>query len=107
MKDRLINIVLTQRNISSEELLSIQTKTDLPEATNTVSKRFLPTMTIRNVKNMIQRLLKMPASKQQLILLQPIDMEDRDLIAMDINDNLRDLKFYSINDGDEIVVLEL
>ncbi len=63
-------------------------------------------MTIRNLKNMIQRLLKIPAARQQLILLQPIDLEDRDLITMDINDNLRDLKFYNINDGDEIVVLE-
>lgn len=106
LKDRLFNIVLTQRSINPNDLLSIQFKKDLPELTNSVSKRFLPTMTIRNLKNMIQRLLKVPAARQQLILLQPIDLEDRDLITMDINDNLRDLKFYNINDGDEIVVLE-
>ncbi|CAO3652307.1 unnamed protein product [Mucor hiemalis] len=106
LKDRLFNIVLTQRTISSDDLLSIQYKKDLPELNASVSKRFLPTMTIRNLKNMIQRLLKIPAARQQLILLQPIDLEDRDLITMDINDNLRDLKFYNINDGDEIVVLE-
>lgn len=106
LKDRLFNIVLTQRSINPNDLLSIQFKKDLPELKNSVSKRFLPTMTIRNLKNMIQRLLKVPAARQQLILLQPIDLEDRDLITMDINDNLRDLKFYNINDGDEIVVLE-
>lgn len=66
-------------------------------------------MTIRNVKHMIQKLLKIPAAKQQLILLQPIDNEnnDRDLMIMDITDDLRDLKFYGINNGDELLVLNL
>ena len=66
-------------------------------------------MTIRNVKHMIQKLLKIPAAKQQLILLQSIDNEnnDRDLMIMDITDDLRDLKFYGINNGDELLVLNI
>lgn len=90
--------------MSREEILSAHFQKDLPETTSSTSKRFLPTMTIRNVKNMIQRLLKIPAMKQQLFLLQSVQQEGRDLISMDINDELRDLKFYSINDGDEIIV---
>lgn len=106
LKNRLIQINITQRDIEAEALLSACFQKDLPETKSSISKRFLPTMTIRNVKNMIQRLLKIPATKQQLFLLQTIEEhDDRDLISMDMNDDLRDLKFYSIKDGDEIVVL--
>lgn len=87
----------------------ITQKADLPSTCTSISKKFLRTMTIRNVKHMIQKLLKIPAAKQQLILLQPIDNEnnDRDLMIMDITDDLRDLKFYGINNGDELLVLNL
>ncbi|GAA5814954.1 hypothetical protein MFLAVUS_011488 [Mucor flavus] len=105
LKNRLITIHIRQREIGSEELLSTRYEKDLPTVISSVSKRFLPTMTIRNVKNMIQRLLKIPATKQQLFLLQTIQHDNGDLISMDMNDDLRDLKFYSINDGDEILVL--
>lgn len=93
--------------MTRDDLLSVQWITDLSAPThNSISKRFLPTMTIRNLKNMIQRLLKIPAIKQQLFLLQSVEKgEDRDIISMDINDELRDLKFYSISDGDEITIL--
>lgn len=93
--------------MTRDDILSVQWTTDLSTPThNSISKRFLPTMTIRNLKNMIQRLLKIPAIKQQLFLLQSVEKgEDRDIISMDINDELRDLKFYSISDGDEITIL--
>lgn len=105
LKNRLITIHIRQREIGSEELLLTRYEKDLPTVISSISKRFLPTMTIRNVKNMIQRLLKIPATKQQLFLLQTIQHDNGDLISMDMNDDLRDLKFYSINDGDEILVL--
>lgn len=110
LKDRLISITLTTRNVTSlDEFMLITQKADLPLTCTSISKKFLRTMTIRNVKHMIQKLLKIPAAKQQLILLQPIDNEnnDRDLMIMDITDDLRDLKFYGINNGDELLVLNL
>ncbi|CAO0790916.1 unnamed protein product [Mucor circinelloides] len=108
LKDRLISITLTTRNIPSvDEIMSITQKKDLPPACTSVSKKFLRTMTIRNVKHMIQKLLKIPAAKQQLILLQSIEENnnERDVMIMDIMDDLRDLKFYGINSGDELLVI--
>lgn len=106
LKDRLISINLTQRDITPTDMDSIRYQKNLPLPTSTITKRFLPTMTIRNIKNMITRLIRIPASKQQLYLLQSVkNEEDRDLLVMDINDELRDLKFYGIHDGDEILIL--
>ena len=63
-------------------------------------------MTVRNMKNMIQRLMKIPATDQHLFLLQTIAGDsERDLIVMDVEDDLRDLKFYGISDGDEILIV--
>lgn len=104
LKDRLINITLTIRDSIPPE--DVRYHKDLPAIQKSISKKFLRTMTIRNVKNMIQRLLKIPFSNQQLFLLQTVtEKEDeRDLMIMDITDDLRDLKFYGINDGDEILI---
>jgi hypothetical protein len=110
LKDRLINITLTVRDdpcLTEEALLAIKFKKELPDTTKSISKKFLRTMTIRNVKHMIQRLLKIPAAKQRLFLLQSMMMDERDLIVMDITDDLRDLKFYAINEGDEILVMQM
>ncbi|RCI07047.1 hypothetical protein CU098_013582 [Rhizopus stolonifer] len=109
LKDRLINVQLTTRESipSMHDFLAQRHQADLPLLISSTQKKFLKTMTIRNVKHMIQRLLKIPASNQHLYLLQPISGEsDRDLMVMDIEDDLRDLKFYGINDGDEILVLK-
>ncbi|KAI7900340.1 uncharacterized protein BX663DRAFT_488540 [Cokeromyces recurvatus] len=105
LKDRLINLTLTQRKVV--DLTSIKFQKHLPAVSKSMTKKFLPTMTVRNTKHIIQRLLKIPATKQALYLLQPIlNNKDHDLMVMEITDDLRDLKFYGINDGDEILVLE-
>lgn len=108
LKDRLINITLSTRNVASvDEIMSITQKKDLPPTCTSISKKFLRTMTIRNVKHMIQKLLKIPAAKQQLVLLQFMEdnNNERDVMIMDITDDLRDLKFYGINSGDELLVI--
>ncbi|GAN02016.1 tubulin-specific chaperone E [Mucor ambiguus] len=108
LKDRLISITLSTRNIASvDEIMLITQKKDLPPTCTSISKKFLRTMTIRNVKHMIQKLLKIPAAKQQLLLLQPMEENnsERDIMIMDITDDLRDLKFYGINSGDELLVI--
>ncbi|CEP13789.1 hypothetical protein [Parasitella parasitica] len=109
LKDRLIDITLTTRNVASvDELMLITQKKDLPVISTSASKKLLRTMTIRNLKHMIQKLLKIPAAKQQLILLQSIENNcDRDVMIMDVMDDLRDLKFYGINHGDELLVVNL
>jgi hypothetical protein len=61
-------------------------------------------MTIRSIKHLIQKLLKIPASKQALYLTQIIEGDS--LMIMDISDDLRDLKYYGMKQGDEIIVVE-
>jgi hypothetical protein len=100
LKDRLITITISLRPI--DVLKTIQSVEALPESTKNITKRFIPTMTIRNVKHMIQKLFKISAAQQQLYLLQKQEDEVR---VMDISDDLRDLKFYGISENDEIVVV--
>lgn len=61
-------------------------------------------MTIRSIKHLIQKLLKIPASKQTLYLTQIIEGDS--LMIMDISDDLRDLKYYGMKQEDEIIVVE-
>ena len=108
LKDRLIDITLTTREIASSasDLVSLKHQSELPPLISSLQKKFLKTMTVRNMKNMIQRLMKIPATNQHLFSIQPIAGEsERDLIVMDVEDDLRDLKFYGISDGDEILVV--
>jgi hypothetical protein len=104
LNDRLISVTISLRDLNQIDLISIDKKEKLPFATKSISKRFLPTMSIRNIKHLIQKLLKIPATKQKLYLLQSIDNER--IMVMDISDDLRDLKYYGINQQDEILVCE-
>ncbi|OBZ91102.1 Tubulin-specific chaperone E [Choanephora cucurbitarum] len=108
LKDRLINITLTTRESipSASDIVALKYQSELPPLTKSLPKKFLKTMTVRNMKNMIQRLMKIPATDQHLFLLQTIAGDsERDLIVMDVEDDLRDLKFYGISDGDEILIV--
>ena len=62
-------------------------------------------MLIRNLRNIIQKLFRIPASCQRLYLLQYAPSGE--LMIMDLDDELRDLRFYSIEQGDEIVAVEV
>ncbi|KAI8391617.1 uncharacterized protein BYT42DRAFT_201605 [Radiomyces spectabilis] len=106
LTNRLISITFTRRPINSEAML-VETKKrhELPLPTLSIEKKVLPTMMIRNVRNIIQKLLHIPASQQQLYLLQSSPMDGETFISMELSDNLRDLKFYSVAEGDEITVL--
>ncbi|CAO3703797.1 unnamed protein product [Rhizopus stolonifer] len=105
LNDRLIGITISLRGSDDSNILAIDKKERLSPATKTISKRFLPTMSIRNIKHMIQRLLKIPAAKQKLYLLQSIG-EEGNIMIMDISDDLRDLKYYEIKQEDEILVFK-
>ena len=60
LKDRLIDITLTTREIASSasDLVSLKHQSELPPLISSLQKKFLKTMTVRNMKNMIQRLMK-------------------------------------------------
>lgn len=105
LKDRLIEITITQRNMEIENILQAHHWESLLPVTKSIKKRFLPTMTIRHLKNMIQRLFK--SSQQELILLQGLNQPERTMMAMTLDDELRDLKFYSMSNGDEITLISV
>ncbi|KAG0194446.1 hypothetical protein DFQ28_011247 [Apophysomyces sp. BC1034] len=103
LKDRLMGITLSHRTGTSDTLMVAQKMDELPAATKTVEKKVLATMLIRNLRHIIQKLFRIPAQRQQLFLVQA---NGSGVLVMDLTDDLRDLKFYCISAGDEIVVLD-
>ena len=55
---------------------------------------FLETTTIRNLKNILQRLTNVPAREQQLMF--KLSEEDTQQ-ELELEDDLRDLSFYNID----------
>ncbi|KAI9025100.1 hypothetical protein CLU79DRAFT_746264 [Phycomyces nitens] len=105
LKDRLVGVKLTRLSISSEKLLGITDRKDLPAPIKSIEKRVLLTMLVRNARRVIQKLLQIPAERQAIFLLHT-NPEGDNIMVMDISDDMRDLKFYGISEGDEIIVIE-
>ncbi|KAI9264302.1 hypothetical protein BDA99DRAFT_508948 [Phascolomyces articulosus] len=101
LSDRLIGVTLTHR---SDLPMDARSKSELGEPIKTIEKRLLRTMLIRNLRNIVQKLFRIPASRQQLYLLQ--HSPTGELMIMDLGDELRDLRFYSVEQGDEIVAIK-
>ncbi|KAI8145852.1 hypothetical protein BJV82DRAFT_602482 [Fennellomyces sp. T-0311] len=102
LNDRLIGVIITHRPALP---LNAKSKAELGEPIKSVEKRLLATMLIRNLRNIVQKLFRIPASRQRLYLLQ--HAPSGELMAMDLNDELRDLRFYGVVQGDEIVATEV
>ncbi|KAF7731007.1 hypothetical protein EC973_001053 [Apophysomyces ossiformis] len=103
LKDRLMGVTLSLREGNADTLMAIKQADDLPAVIKTAEKKFLATMLIRNLRHIIQKLFRVPAHQQQLFLIQP---HGSGILVMDLSDDLRDLKFYCVSPGDEIVVLD-
>lgn len=101
----MIGVTFTVRQSSEHDLLmeKVQHRAQLPEATQSMQKKILVTMLVRNLRHLLQKLFRIPASRQQLFLLQ--NQSDDQVLVMDISDDLRDLKFYGVSEGDEITIL--
>ncbi|ORY99979.1 hypothetical protein BCR43DRAFT_484660 [Syncephalastrum racemosum] len=101
LNDRLIEITLSLRpRVDVGELTD---PSQLPKATKTMARRLLGTMLVRNLRHIIRKLFNIPASQQQLYLLQHSETRH---VLMDITDDLRDLRFYGIASGDEVIIFE-
>ncbi|KAL0091755.1 hypothetical protein J3Q64DRAFT_1725187 [Phycomyces blakesleeanus] len=105
LKDRLVGVKFSRYSISSEELLAITDQKVLPAPVKSIEKRVLLTMLVRNARRVIQKLLQIPAERQSIFLLHN-DYDGKGAMVMDISDDMRDLKFYGISEGDEIIVLD-
>ncbi|GBC01469.1 hypothetical protein RclHR1_00420031 [Rhizophagus clarus] len=90
LKDRLLEITISHRNKLEEEPIK------------KLSKKLLGTMEIRNLKNLLQKLFKVPSSQQKLYAV--INFQDEQS-KLEMDDDLRQLSYYDISSGDEIIVL--
>ncbi|KAG0304427.1 hypothetical protein BGZ98_005519 [Dissophora globulifera] len=94
LKDRLIAITLVSKD-----------KIDGPAKT-TFNRSILGTMTVKSLKNLAQKLLRVPAMRQELVYVT----SDPDYANVHVNvvlrDDLRQISYYDIKDGEEIIVLD-
>ncbi|CAG8480640.1 10838_t:CDS:10 [Acaulospora morrowiae] len=95
LKDRLLALTITYRpSLEGEPIKK-------------VSKKLLGTMEIRNLKNLLQKLFGIPASRQNLygISNRQHGSDNKEMSKVEINDDLRQLSYYDVSSGDEIIIL--
>ncbi|CAG8483594.1 9173_t:CDS:10 [Acaulospora colombiana] len=94
LKDRLLALTITHRpSLEGEPIKK-------------VSKKLLGTMEIRSLKNLLQKLFGIPASRQLLYGVRNFQSEDdKEKPKEEIKDDLRQLSYYDISSGDEIIIL--
>lgn len=103
---RVVVFYLLEITLSLRPRVDIEELTDpsqLPQATKTITRRLLGTLLVRNLRHIIRKLFNIPASRQQLYVLQRSEARH---VLMDITDDLRDLRFYGIGSGDEVIIFE-
>ncbi|CAG8521457.1 5927_t:CDS:10 [Dentiscutata erythropus] len=94
LRDRLLALTITSRPSLEQDPIK------------KISKKLLGTMEIRNLKNLLQKLFGIPASRQQLFAVTNYQTEKgTTVLKMEMNDDLRQLSYYDISSGDEIVIL--
>ncbi|KAF9369276.1 hypothetical protein CPB97_003725 [Podila verticillata] len=94
LKDRLIAITFVTKE-----------KVDGPPKTK-IQRNVLGTMTVKNLKNLVQKLVKIPAMRQELSFVIPDpDYADK-TITVRLKDDMRQISFYEIQDGVEIIIMD-
>ncbi|KAF9200224.1 hypothetical protein BGZ49_009559 [Haplosporangium sp. Z 27] len=94
LKDRLIEVTLV-----SKDSINGPAKTSF-------KRNVLGTMTVKNLKNLAQKLLRVPSLRQELVF-QTNDPDYEDVkVDVYLKDDLRQISYYDIKDGEEIFVLD-
>ncbi|CAG8637274.1 10579_t:CDS:10 [Paraglomus brasilianum] len=95
LKDRLITVVIIHRTSLTDS-----------EHIKKVTKRLLGTMTIRSLKNILQKLFGVPPFDQCLFRIPKMEegMDEQEPVEM--NDDLRELSYYDLAAGDEIILVK-
>lgn len=67
------------------------------------------TLTIRNLQNILARLLAIPVAQQKLYCLQMNENTSgvKAPEMIELKDELKELSFYDVQSGDEIIVVKL
>ncbi|CAG8530518.1 4923_t:CDS:10 [Paraglomus occultum] len=95
LKDRLITVVITHRKSLTDS-----------EHVKKVTKRLLGTMTIRSLKNLLQKLFGVSTFDQSLFRIPKMEegMDEQEPVEM--NDDLRELSYYDLVAGEEIILIK-
>ncbi|GJJ72151.1 tubulin-specific chaperone E [Entomortierella parvispora] len=94
LKDRLLAITLVSKD-----------NVDGP-VKNTVQRNILGTMTVKNLKNLAQKLLKIPSLRQEIVFLTN-DLDYVDVkVTVKLADDLREISYYDVTDGVELIVMD-
>lgn len=104
LNDRLMQLTFSLRP-SMDDVSPVQDKSRLQAAEKTIEKRVLGTMKIRNLRQVIQKLFRVPATRQRLYLIQN-SAQDHEMLVTELEDDLRDLHFYSASAGDDITIVQ-
>ncbi|KAG0346620.1 hypothetical protein BG004_001241 [Podila humilis] len=70
-----------------------------------IQRNVLGTMTVKNLKNLIQKLVKIPSLRQELCFIVPDPDYAEKTITVKLSDDMRQISFYEIQDGAEVIVL--
>ncbi|KAF9280409.1 hypothetical protein BGZ68_007251 [Mortierella alpina] len=94
LKDRLISITFVSKDRMDGD------------AKVKVQKNVLGTMTVKNLKNLAQKLVRIPAIRQEMIFLtNDPDYEDVK-VTVPLADDMRQISYYDVKDGEEIIILD-
>ncbi|ORX49539.1 RNI-like protein [Hesseltinella vesiculosa] len=99
LNDRLLTITLAHLPLPSEQALQEHIE-NLPVPIKTLSKRVLATMTVRSLRNLLQKLFQIPSTRLQMFLIQQG-------MVIPLDDDLRDLKYYGLVPDDTLYLLEV
>ncbi|KAG0235222.1 hypothetical protein BGW42_005686 [Actinomortierella wolfii] len=94
LKDRLMNV-------------KIQVRDTAEGATKmTLERKVLGTMTVRNLKNLVQKLSKLPALRQEICFWVPDPTKEGRQVKVVLADDLRMLSYYDVREGLEMVAYD-
>ncbi|KAK3810001.1 MAG: hypothetical protein J3Q66DRAFT_62075 [Benniella sp.] len=94
LKDRLLALTLVSKDsINGTVKASFQ-------------KNLLGTMKVKSLKNLAQKLMRIPAMRQDLVFLTDDPDYENVKVEVWLSDDMREISYYDVKDGVEIIVLD-
>ncbi|KAG0267327.1 hypothetical protein DFQ27_008887 [Actinomortierella ambigua] len=72
----------------------------------TLERKLLETMTVRSLKNLVQKLAKLPALRQEICFWVPSPIKEGQMVKVVLADDLRMLSYYDVKDGQEMIAYD-
>ncbi|KAF9935260.1 hypothetical protein BGZ65_003430 [Modicella reniformis] len=94
LKDRLIAITLVSKDSIDGPVKA------------TFQKKLLGTMTVKSLKNLAQKLMRIPALRQEMVFLTNDPDYENVKVQVWFADDMRQISYYDVKEGEEIIVLD-